>query len=142
MVSGQHYSGKYQKYRPPHVADRDAEVPPLVEIVEIDVVDLVHHLPQQLTGFHIIVSVLKHVAHHATMACPGPTCSLLLSLTNFRAFEQRPRQSGHAGALGEELKPGDGGANDHCLCGLLIERWVADYHHALWYMGRSAFPRS
>ncbi len=43
-----------------------AEVPPLIEIVEIDLVDLVHHLPQQLTGFHVIVGVLKHVAHHAT----------------------------------------------------------------------------
>ena len=42
-----------------------AEVPPLVEIVEIDLVDLVDHLPHQLAGFHVIVGVLEHVAHHA-----------------------------------------------------------------------------
>jgi hypothetical protein len=41
------------------------EMPPLVEIVEIDLVDLVHHLAHQLAGFHVVVGVLEHVAHHA-----------------------------------------------------------------------------
>ena len=38
---------------------------PLVEIVEIDLIDLVDHLPHQLAGFHVVVGVLEHVAHHA-----------------------------------------------------------------------------
>jgi hypothetical protein len=41
------------------------EMPPLVEIVEIDLVDLVQHLPHQLAGFHVVVGVLEHIAHHA-----------------------------------------------------------------------------
>ena len=36
-----------------------------VEVVEIDVVDLVDHLPHELAGFHVVVGVLEHVAHDA-----------------------------------------------------------------------------
>ena len=43
-----------------------AEVLPLGQIVEIDAVDLVDHLPHQLAGFHVVVGVLEHVADHAT----------------------------------------------------------------------------
>ena len=42
-----------------------AEVLALGEIVEIDLVDLVDHLPHQLAGLHVVVGVLEHVAHHA-----------------------------------------------------------------------------
>lgn len=33
-------------------------MPPFIEIVEINFVDLVDYLPQQLAGFHIILGVL------------------------------------------------------------------------------------
>ena len=42
-----------------------AEVLALGQIVEIDLVDLVDHLPHQLAGFHVVVGVLEHVAHDA-----------------------------------------------------------------------------
>ena len=42
-----------------------AEVLPLGEIVEIDLVDLVDDLPHQLAGLHVVVGVLEHVAHDA-----------------------------------------------------------------------------
>ncbi len=42
-----------------------AEVLALLEVVEIHLVDAVDHLAHQLPGFHIVVGVLEHVAHHA-----------------------------------------------------------------------------
>ena len=42
-----------------------AEVLPFGQVVEIDAVDLVDHLPHQLAGFHVVVGVLEHVAHDA-----------------------------------------------------------------------------
>ena len=48
-----------------------AEMLALGEVVEIDLVDLVDHLPHQLAGFHVVVGVLEHVAHHAA-AVAGP----------------------------------------------------------------------
>ena len=42
-----------------------AEVLPLGEVVEIDLVDLVDDLPHQLAGLHVVVGVLEHVADHA-----------------------------------------------------------------------------
>ena len=40
-----------------------AEVLALGQVVEVDLVDLVDHLPHQLAGFHVVVGVLEHVAH-------------------------------------------------------------------------------
>jgi hypothetical protein len=40
-------------------------MPSLVEIVEVDVVNLVHDLPDEMAGFHVVIGVLEHVAHHA-----------------------------------------------------------------------------
>ena len=42
-----------------------AEVLALGEVVEVDVVDAVDHLPHQLAGLHVVVGVLEHVAHDA-----------------------------------------------------------------------------
>ncbi len=42
-----------------------AEVLALGEVVEVDLVDLVDHLPHQLAGLHVVVGVLEHVADHA-----------------------------------------------------------------------------
>ena len=42
-----------------------AEMLTIGEVVKIDPVDLVDHLPHQLAGFHIIVGVLEHVLDHA-----------------------------------------------------------------------------
>ena len=41
-----------------------AEVFALGEIVEVNAVDLVDHLPQQLARFHVVVGVAKHLLHH------------------------------------------------------------------------------
>ena len=37
----------------------------LGEIVEIDLIDLIHDLPHQLARLHVIVSVLEHILDHA-----------------------------------------------------------------------------
>ena len=42
-----------------------AEMLALAQIVEVDAVDLVDHLPHQLTGFHVVVGVFKHVPDDA-----------------------------------------------------------------------------
>ena len=54
-----------------------AKMLPLGEVVEVDLVDLVHHLPQQMAGFHIVVGVLEHVFDH-TATIPASTCGLEL----------------------------------------------------------------
>ena len=36
------------------------------QVVEIDLGDLVDHLPHQLAGFHVVVGILEHIAHDAT----------------------------------------------------------------------------
>lgn len=41
-----------------------AEVFALAEIIEINAIDLVHHLPQQLARFHVVVGVAEHLLHH------------------------------------------------------------------------------
>jgi hypothetical protein len=41
-----------------------AEVLALGQVVEVDAVDLVDHLPHQLAGFHVVVGVLEDVADH------------------------------------------------------------------------------
>ena len=41
------------------------EVLPLGQVVEVDPVDLVDHLAHQLAGFHVVVGVFEHGAHHA-----------------------------------------------------------------------------
>src|SRR5665648_77668 len=33
--------------------------------VDFNLVDLVDHLPNEMAGFHVVVGVLEHVAHHA-----------------------------------------------------------------------------
>ena len=40
-----------------------AEMLPLGQVVEIDIVDLVDDLPHQLTRLHVVVCVLEHVAY-------------------------------------------------------------------------------
>ena len=42
-----------------------AEVLPLGEVVEVDLVDLVDDLPHELAGLHVVVGVLEHVADDA-----------------------------------------------------------------------------
>jgi hypothetical protein len=42
-----------------------AEVLALGQVVEVDAVDLVDHLPHQLAGFHVVVGVLEHIADDA-----------------------------------------------------------------------------
>ena len=41
-----------------------AKVLPLAEIIEINAVDLIHHLPQQLARFHVVIGIAKHLLHH------------------------------------------------------------------------------
>ena len=48
-----------------------AKVPPLVEIVEINLIYLVDHLSQQLAGLHVVVGVFEHVAHDPRRRSPG-----------------------------------------------------------------------
>lgn len=40
------------------------EVFALAEVVEVNAVDLVHHLPHQLARFHVVESVLENASHH------------------------------------------------------------------------------
>ena len=47
----------------------------LGQIVEIDLRDLVNDLAHQLAGFHIVVSIFKHIAHDATPVA-RPPCQL------------------------------------------------------------------
>ena len=42
-----------------------AEVLALGQVVEVDLVDLVDHLPHELAGLHVVVGVLEDVAHDA-----------------------------------------------------------------------------
>ena len=42
-----------------------AEVLPLGQVIEIDVVDLIDHLPHQLTRLHVVVCVFEDVADDA-----------------------------------------------------------------------------
>ena len=42
-----------------------AEVLPLGQVVEVDLVDLVDDLPEQLARLHVVVGVLEDVAHDA-----------------------------------------------------------------------------
>ena len=41
-----------------------AKVFALAEIIEINAVNLVHHLPQQLARFHVVIGIAKHLLHH------------------------------------------------------------------------------
>ncbi len=41
---------------------------PLLQVVEIDSVDLVDHLPHELARLHVVVGVLENVADHALAA--------------------------------------------------------------------------
>ncbi len=42
------------------------------EVVEVDRVDAVDHLPHQLAGLHVVVGALEHAAHHAGAIGPTP----------------------------------------------------------------------
>ena len=41
-----------------------AEMLPLGEVIEVHLVDLVHDLPHELAGLHVVVGVLEYIAHH------------------------------------------------------------------------------
>ena len=48
-----------------------AEMLALGEVVEVDAVDLVDHLAHELAGLHVVVGVLKDIAHDAATSILG-----------------------------------------------------------------------
>ena len=68
-----------------------------VEIVEIDLVDLVDHLPHQLAGLHVVVGVLEHVLDHAAaVAGLGRGCEILQRREQFAVDEGEKLLAGDA----------------------------------------------
>src|SRR5664280_198107 len=61
LAERQHFGDVYEQLLI-HVA----KVLSLSQVVEIDLVDLVDHLPEQVSRLHVVVGVLEHTPHNAT----------------------------------------------------------------------------
>ena len=83
-----------------------AEVLALGQVVEVDLVDLVDHLPHQLAGFHVVVGVLEHVAHDAAaVARLAGDWQVLQRREQFVVDEVEQRLAGDALGVGRPGAP-------------------------------------
>jgi hypothetical protein len=83
-----------------------AEMLALAEIVEVDLVDPVDHLPHQLAGLHVVVGVLEHVPDDtAPVARPGRGRQLLQRREQLPVDEGEQRVAGNAFRVGRPAPP-------------------------------------